>query len=170
MKDHHIRIKQGKTMIKNSIFLISLLVASRFIGLPGNFTPLLALAVFMPRLTKNKYIQCLFPISIIAFTNLFLEPVSLTIFIAMLIIFAITPLISQLSKSLLPGYLSAILTWHIFVNGAVWLSSGGSLTQTYIAAIPFDFKLALSTGLYIALFHYADRILINLSSKELVNE
>jgi uncharacterized membrane protein (DUF4010 family) len=88
----------------------------------------------------------------------------------MLIIFAITPLISQLSKSLLPGYLSAILTWHIFVNGAVWLSSGGSLIQTYIAAIPFDFKLAVSTGLYIALFHYADRILSNLSAKELVNE
>ena len=49
-------------------------------------------------------------------------------------------------------------------------SSGGSLIQTYIAAIPFDFKLAVSTGLYIALFHYADRILINLSAKELVNE
>ena len=85
-------------MIKNSIFLISLLVASRFIGLPGNFTPLLALAVFMPRLTNNKYIQCLFPISIIAFTNLFLEPVSLIIFIAMLIIFAITPLISHTTR------------------------------------------------------------------------
>ena len=56
-------------MWKNLGFLIAVLVASRFIGLPGNFTPLLALAVFMPRLTEDKRLQYLLPVSIIALTN-----------------------------------------------------------------------------------------------------
>ena len=32
-----------------------------------------------------------------------------------------------------------------------------------VAAIPFDFKLAISTGLYVALFHYAENLLMILS-------
>ena len=49
-------------MWKNVAFLLALLVASRFIGLPTNFSPLLALAVFMPRLTDDKRIQHLLPV------------------------------------------------------------------------------------------------------------
>ena len=46
-------------------------------------------------------------------------------------------------------YLTAIVSvfaWHITVNGAVYLMAGNtSLLQTYIQAIPFDFKLLVST-------------------------
>ena len=163
MKNNRHILKQKTRIWKSVIFLIVLLIASRFIGLPGNFTPLLALAVFMPRLTNNKHMPYLFPVSIISFTNLFLEPVGLTILITILMVFAITPFISQSSKSLPLGCLSTVLIWHFSVNGAVWLSSGGSLIQTYITAIPFDFKLAISTGLYVALFHYAENLLMILS-------
>jgi len=55
--------------------------------------------------------------------------------------------------------LMAIVLWHILVNGAVWVIAGGSIIKTYIAAIPFDAKLAISTGLYVALFHSTERIL-----------
>ena len=151
-------------MWKNLGFLIAVLVASRFIGLPGNFTPLLALAVFMPRLTEDKKLQYLLPVGIIAFTNVFIEPVSTLILATMLIVFAVTPTISRHTKSLFWGSVSAVLLWHVTVNGAVWFSSGGSLLQTYIAAIPFDFKLAVSTGLYVALFHYAENVYAHLSN------
>lgn len=150
-------------MWKNLGFLIAVLVASRFIGLPGNFTPLLALAVFMPRLTEDKRLQYLLPVSIIALTNLFLEPVNTIILATMLIVFAVTPTISRHTKSLFWGSVSAVLVWHVAVNGAVWFSSGGLLLQTYIAAIPFDLKLAVSTGLYVALFHYAENVYAHIS-------
>jgi len=150
-------------MWKNLVFLVAILVASRFIGLPANFSPLLALAVFMPRLTDNKHIQYLLPVSIIAFTNLFLEPVNGLILATMLMVFAVTPIVSRNSKNLFLGSFSAVLIWHIIVNGAVWFSSGGSLLQTYIAAIPFDFKLAVSTGLYVSLFHYAENLFMSVT-------
>ena len=46
-------------MLKNLVILISLIAVSRFIGLPANFSPLLALAVFMPRLSDDVRIQYL---------------------------------------------------------------------------------------------------------------
>ena len=143
-------------MWKNAVLFLALLVASRFIGLPTNFTPLLALAVFMPRLTDDRRIQHLLPVCIIAFTNLFLQPVNPTVFLTMLMVFAATPYISRQSNSLLLGSVSAVIIWHVTVNGAVWLSGSGSLLNTFIAAIPFDFKLAVSTALYVALFHHAE--------------
>ena len=143
-------------MWKNAVFFLVLLVASRFIGLPSNFTPLLALAVFMPRLTDDRRIQHLLPVCIIVFTNLFLQPVNLLIFLTMLLVFAVTPLVSRHSKSLFLGSFSAVLIWHVTVNGAVWLSGDSSFLNTFVAAIPFDFRLAVSTFLYVALFHYAE--------------
>jgi len=147
-------------MWKNLLFLLSLLVISRFIGLPANFSPLLALAIFMPRLTDDKRIQHLLPVSIMAFTNLFLDSVNGFILTTMLIVFAVAPFVSRYTQSIVWGSVSAIAIWHIVVNGAVWFSGGGSLLQTYIAAIPFDFKLALSTWLYLALFHFAERLMM----------
>tara|TARA_B100001964_G_scaffold238795_1_gene304941 strand:- start:242 stop:727 length:486 start_codon:yes stop_codon:yes gene_type:complete len=145
-------------MWKNLAFLIALLIASRFIGLPPNFTPMLALAVFMPRLTDDKRIQYLLPVGIMAFSNLFLEPVNAIILATMLLVFAVTPTVSRHTKSLFWGSTSAILIWHVTVNASQWFVHGGSLLDTYIAAVPFDFKLAVSTGLYVAVFHYAENL------------
>ena len=94
-------------MFKNLILLILLIVFSRFIGLPANFSPLLALAVFMPRLTDDVRIQNFLPVSIVAFTNLFLEQVNIIILAAILVVFTIAPTLSRLSRSLLWGSLSA---------------------------------------------------------------
>ena len=154
-------------MWKNAVFFLALLIASRFIGLPTNFTPLLALAVFMPRLTDDINVQHLLPVCIIAFTNLFLQPVNLTVFITMLMVFAATPYVSRNTKSLLLGSLSAVFIWHVTVNGAVWLSGSGSLLNTYIAAIPFDFKLAVSTALYVGLFHHAENFYRSLTQSNI---
>ena len=144
-------------MWKNLAFLIALLIASRFIGLPPNFTPMLALAVFMPRLTDDKRIQYLLPVGIMAFSNLFLEPVNAIILATMLLVFAVTPTVSRHTKSLFWGSTSAILIWHVTVNGAVWVSGPG-FAPFSVEAMLFDFKLAVSTGLYVAVFHYAENL------------
>jgi len=148
-------------MVKNISIIVLLLIASRFIGLPANFSPLLAFAVVIPRVTSHKVIQYLLPAAILLATNYFLEPVSLLILLSMVLVFLATPFISSHVKHLGWSSISAVLTWHFFVNGAVWVVSGGPILETYVLAIPFDFKLLISTGLYVALFACAEKMYLS---------
>ena len=148
-------------MVKNISIIVLLLIASRFIGLPANFSPLLALAVVIPRVTPHKFIQYLLPVSILLTTNYFLEPVNSLILLSMVLVFLATPFISSHVRNLGWSSISAVLIWHFFVNGAVWVVSGGSIVETYVLAIPFDFKLLISTGLYVALFACAEKIYLS---------
>ena len=141
--------------------MVLLLIASRFIGLPANFSPLLALAVVIPRVTRHKFIQYLLPAAILLTTNYFLEPVNSLILISMVLVFLATPFISIHVKHLGWSSFSAVLIWHFFVNGAVWMVFGGPVLETYILAIPFDFKLLISTGLYVALFACAEKLYLS---------
>jgi len=148
-------------MVKNILIIVLLIIASRFIGLPANFSPLLALAVVIPRVTSQKFIQYLLPVAILLTTNYFLEPVNTLILLSMALVFLVTPLISSHTKNLALSSISAVLIWHFFVNGAVWITSGESILETYVLAIPFDFKLLISTGLYVALFACAEKIYLS---------
>ena len=51
-----------------------------------------------------------------------------------------------------------MICWFILVNGSVWIISGGSIINTYLAAVPFDLKLSISTFLYLSIFHYFELI------------
>lgn len=148
-------------MLKNISIIVLLLIASRFIGLPANFSPLLALAVVIPRVTPHKFIQYLLPAAILLITNYFLEPVNSLILVSMVLVFLATPFISSHVKHLGWSSISAVLIWHFFVNGAVWMVSGGSILETYILAVPFDFKFLISTGLYVALFACAEKMYLS---------
>ena len=148
-------------MVKNILIIVLLIIASRFIGLPANFSPLLALAVVIPRATSQKFIQYLLPVAILLTTNYFLEPVNTLILLSMALVFLVTPLISSYTNNLALSSISAVLIWHFFVNGAVWITSGESILETYVLAIPFDFKLLISTGLYVALFACAEKIYLS---------
>jgi len=148
-------------MVKNILIIVLLIIASRFIGLPANFSPLLALAVVIPRATSQKFIQYLLPVAILLTTNYFLEPVNTLILLSMALVFLVTPLISSYTSNLALSSISAVLIWHFFVNGAVWITSGESILETYVLAIPFDFKLLISTGLYVALFACAEKIYLS---------
>jgi len=148
-------------MVKNILIIVLLIIASRFIGLPANFSPLLALAVVIPRVTSQKFIQYLLPVAILLTTNYFLEPANTLILLSMALVFLVTPLISSYTNNLALSSISAVLIWHFFVNGAVWITSGESILETYVLAIPFDFKLLISTGLYVALFACAEKIYLS---------
>lgn len=145
-------------MLKQAIIIIFLFFLSRFIGLPANFSPLLALAVYIPRISNHKGIKYFLPTAILLGSNLFLEPVNSVILFSMTFVFLLTPFLSHFVSNLFLRTILSVLIWHLVVNGSVWMVSRGSLIETYLAAIPFDFSLLLSTGLYVALFYACEQI------------
>jgi len=157
-------------MWKSIAFLIAALVTYRIFGPQDNITPLLALAVFMPRLTDNTSIQYLLPVGIMAISSLFLEPVSLLIFAVMITVFAVTPAISRYTKSLIWGSVSTMMVWHVLVNGAVWVSGPG-FAPFSVEAMLFDLRLLLSTGLYVALFYTTEQLFqqVTISDKKVID-
>jgi len=132
-------------MNRNLLYLVVILIASRFIGLPPNFSPLLATAIFMPRLTNNKHLQSLIPVVIVILSNLFLETVHLIIFLTILLVILISPIISRCMDNLFYSCLMVVFIWFVFVNGSVWVIGGGDLLTTYISAIPFEASCLISS-------------------------
>ena len=144
--------------IKSAAFILASIILARF-ALPANITPIIAMAVFLPYLTKNKHLQTLLPIGILFLTDIFLGFYGYTMFF----VYGTMLLISFLSRStydakftgILKTSILSVLLWHIIVNFGVYLNGLGtiSLAQTYIAAIPFDFRLLLSTLAFSSLFY-----------------
>ncbi len=144
-------------MLRNFSILIIILMCSRFIGLPANFTPLFAMAIFIPRLTESRLAQFI-PTAILIITNLFLEPVNNFIFFSMIFVFMCAPINSKSINNLLLSTIASVLVWHLVVNGSIWLIGDVSLLEVYTAAIPFDFRLLISTSLYIAIFYFSEQV------------
>ena len=108
-----------------------------------NITPLFAIALLLPSLTKNHNIQYSVPLSLMLVKDVFLGFHGLMIPVySCLLIFVL--LGRYISNTILATFLGVII-WHIVVNFAVWLSYGGNLLQIYIQAIPFDLNLLVST-------------------------
>ena len=58
-----------KEFFKSAGLLIFCIVLARFI-MPASFTPLIAMAVFMPFITNNKRLQLFLPVSLLLITDL----------------------------------------------------------------------------------------------------
>ncbi len=112
-------------VIKSLLFVLACVIAARFL-LPANWTPILALALFMPYVTSNKSIQVLMPISILLLTDIFLGFYGQTMFF----VYATLILIAFISRhqsigsllSLMKHSVGSILIWHIVVNFGVYLN------------------------------------------------
>ena len=147
-------------VLKPLIFVLACVIAARFF-LPANWTPVLALALFMPYVTKNKSIQILMPVSVLLITDIFLGFYGQTMFFvyATLIFIALISRYQSTGSllSLMKYSVGSVLIWHIVVNFGVYLNGhdGSSLAQTYLLAIPFDLRLMMSTVLFSLLFYSA---------------
>ena len=155
------------------LFIICLIL-SRFIGLPANFTPIIAVASFMPFLTGNRYIQLLLPVGVLIITDPFLGFYSSMPVVYLCILFA--SILSFLSKdlsykNLIIRGIASVAVWHIFVNFSVWFSGGlgHSLSNTYLLAIPFDIRLLLSTVVFSSLFYGLREMTMNFYSRFYTN-
>ena len=145
-------------IIKSAAFVLASIILTRF-ALPANITPIIAMAVFLPYITKNKHLQRLLPVGILFLTDIFLGFYGLT----MIFVYGTLLLISILSQKthnakfsgILKTSIYSVLIWHVIVNFGVYINSSGisSLPQTYFAAIPFDFRLLVSTLLFSTLFY-----------------
>ena len=147
-------------VLKPLIFVLACVIAARFF-LPANWTPVLALALFMPYVTKNESIQILMPVSVLLITDIFLGFYGQTMFF----VYATLIFIAFISRyqstgsllSLMKYSVGSVLIWHIVVNFGVYLNGhdGSSLAQTYLLAIPFDLRLMMSTVFFSLLFYSA---------------
>lgn len=147
-----------KEIVKASAFLFGTLFISRLIGLPANFTPIIATAVCLPMFTDNKNFMAMFLISLMFLTDLFLGMYSLAP-----LVYGVIASCSLMSTKIPNKYYAGALgvgVWHVVVNGAVYLNGHGStsLAQTYLQAIPFDFKLLVSTLLFVSLYDATQRL------------
>ena len=145
-------------IFKTAGLLLTCIILARFI-MPANYTPLIAMAVFMPFVTDNKSLQLLLPVSLLLITDLLLGFYGT----AMLFVYGTMILIGFLSrflhkdnvKRLMVNSLLSVVLWHAIVNFGVYLSGLGnvSLAQTYLLAIPFDLRLLTSRLLFSVMFY-----------------
>ena len=139
--------------LKISIGIFLVLVASRFIPHPPNFTSLIALSFYIPVIMGLKFI----PVLIFCFfvTDYFIGFHSITFFTwgSILIIGLISQYFKKNIYVRLLGALSASLVFYLFSNFGVWTLGSYSYTfdgliLCYIAAIPFYTNTLLSTIIY----------------------
>jgi hypothetical protein len=148
-------------IIKSVAFILASIILARF-ALPANITPIIAMAVFLPYITQNKHLQTLLPISILFLTDIFLGFYGATMFFVYGSLLLISLLSRKSYNAKFTGILKtsglSVLLWHILVNFGVYLNGLGtvSLAQTYLAAIPFDFRLLVSTLAFSSLFYGAN--------------
>tara|TARA_B100000965_G_C19561510_1_gene744697 strand:+ start:491 stop:988 length:498 start_codon:yes stop_codon:yes gene_type:complete len=146
-----------KDFLKSASMLLGCIALARFI-LPANFTPLIAMAVFMPHLTNNKNLQLFLPVSLLFLTDIVLGFYGTT----MLFVYGTMLLIGVLSRYLHKDNLQTVLgnsvlsvvLWHLIVNLGVYLNGLGTVTllETYALAIPFDIRLLTSTLIFATMF------------------
>ena len=137
--------------MKELIILTSILIASRLIGLDPNVTPLLALAVFAPRMNLSPWLA----LGVLAITDVVLGFYSI-----MPIVYACMLGAYYISKNLSNVYVAgatSVLLWHIVVNGAVVMFGTGFAPFTPEALL-FDMRLLGSTLAFTALIDITQRL------------
>lgn len=134
--------------LQSTLLFVLALALSRFIGLPANFTPLLALAVFLPRMNVTPWL----PVAILAVTDLVLG-----VYTVMPIVYACMMFAAFLGTRMSNMYAAgatSVLAWHVIVNTAVVLTGPGFMPFTPEAMI-FDLRLLASTMAFLAVFDIA---------------
>ena len=161
-------------LFKSLLFFIVLLVLSRLIPHPPNFTPLIAGAVFLPFMLKDRTliivglpILCLFISDlIIGFHSLMLWTYG-----AFLIIGLTVFNISKLNlRTLLGLSLASPTIFYVISNFGVWLTAAtytkdlNGLLECYVLALPFYGNSLVSTVLFSLVF-FLTRHLVIIRSK-----
>lgn len=138
-----------------------LLGLSRIMPHPHNFTPILAVAVFLPAVLKNNLVAIPITLGAMLIGDLYWGFHSY-----MLWTYSVVILATQLKfKHIFVNAVLASVIFFLVTNFSVWLSGYYGLTLTglwtcYVMAIPFFSNTLLGTLFYTGIF-----ILINLFNK-----
>ena len=164
-------------LLKSLLFFVGLLILSRLIPHPPNFTPLLAGAVFLPFLLKDKTLIVALPLVCLFISDLIIgfHNVMLWTYGAFFIIGITVINFSKLNlKSLLGLSLAGPTFFYLITNFGVWLSSSTyakdvyGLLECYVLALPFYGNSLFSTLLFSLLFLATRNLLLRKNSSQLV--
>ena len=153
-----------------AVTLIILSVLSRFLALPPNFSPIMAVALFTGMIFANRKLALLIPIS-----AMFISDIALGLHSTMLSVYLSFGLIVLLGigmkKLSLIGVLgksiSGAVIFFVITNFAVWCAgwygySLEGLKTCYLMAIPFFRATLISSILYSGLlfggFYFAEKL------------
>ena len=164
-------------LLKSLLFFVGLLILSRLIPHPPNFTPLLAGAVFLPFLLKDKTLIVALPLVCLFISDLIIgfHNVMLWTYGAFFIIGITVINFSKLNlKSLLGLSLAGPTFFYLITNFGVWLSSSiyakdiYGLLECYVLALPFYGNSLFSTLLFSLLFLATRNLLLRNNSSQLI--
>ena len=164
-------------LLKRLLFFVGLLILSRLIPHPPNFTPLLAGAVFLPFLLKDKTLIVALPLVCLFISDLIIgfHNVMLWTYGAFFIIGITVINFSKLNlKSLLGLSLAGPTFFYLITNFGVWLSSSTyakdvyGLLECYVLALPFYGNSLFSTLLFSLLFLATRNLLLRKNSSQLI--
>ena len=169
-------MKKTKQKIVLFFYLVGLIALSRIIPHPPNFTPVLAMAVFMPYLTRDLYSAMLVPLSAMFVSDLYLGLHSSMFWVYTSILLGTT--LSQYTISMKKTYVhlgsNALLSSTIFfivTNFAVWMSGSmypltiDGLLLCYTMAIPFFGNTLAGTLFYVSLLGLVSYSATNISRR-----
>ena len=169
-------MKKTKQKIVLFFYFIGLIALSRIIPHPPNFTPVLAMAVFMPYLTRDLYSAMLVPLSAMFVSDLYLGFHSSMFWVYTSILLGTT--LSQYTISMKKTYVhlgsNALLSSTIFfivTNFAVWMSGSmypltiDGLLLCYTMAIPFFGNTLAGTLFYVSLLGLVSYSATNISRR-----
>ena len=169
-------MKKTKQKVVLFIYFVGLIALSRIIPHPPNFTPVIAIAVFMPYLTRNLYSAMLVPLSAMFVSDLYLGFHSSMFWVYTSILLGTT--LSQYTISMKKTYVhlgsNALLSSTIFfivTNFAVWMSGSmypltiDGLLLCYTMAIPFFGNTLAGTLFYVSLLGLVSYSATNISRR-----
>ena len=169
-------MKKIKQKIVLFFYLVGLIALSRIIPHPPNFTPVLAMAVFMPYLTRDLYSAMLVPLSAMFVSDLYLGLHSSMFWVYASILLGTT--LSHYTMSMKKTYAhlgsNALLSSTIFfviTNFAVWMSGTmypltlEGLILCYTMAIPFFGNTLAGTLFYVSLLGLVSYSTTNISRR-----
>ena len=149
--------------IKGIIFITLILVLSRIIPHPPNFTPILAGIIFLPFIKKDLAFSIIAPLAAMLISDLIIGMHSLMLWTYAPIIFlsCLTYYFNQ-DNILRIGTLAVIspMVFFLVSNFGVWISGSSytedmsGLIECYFNAIPFYASSAISCLLFTALFYF----------------
>ena len=169
-------MKKTKQKVVLFIYFVGLIALSRIIPHPPNFTPVIAIAVFMPYLTRNLYSAMLVPLSAMFVSDLYLGFHSSMFWVYTSILLG--TILSQYTISMKKTYVhlgsNALLSSTIFfivTNFAVWMSGSmypltiDGLLLCYTMAIPFFGNTLAGTLFYVSLLGLVSYSATNISRR-----
>ena len=140
-----------KQFLQSAGLLIGCIALARFIDLPANITPLLAMATFMPFMTSSRTLQLALPTSILFTTDLvlgFYGPTMLFVYGCMVLSGFLSRVLHKDNiQTLLGTSVLSVVLWHLIIN------IPGPFPPLSPEALIFDLRLLASTVVFASVFY-----------------